>query len=69
RLGEVIGVLREESESPPRGPGDADIARLVGDAAASGLPVGLSVEGDASGLPSAVGRAAHRVVQEALTNA
>lgn len=69
RLGEVIGVLREESESPPRGPGDADIARLVGDAAASGLPVGLSVDGDASGLPSAVGRAAHRVVQEALTNA
>ncbi|MFJ3937105.1 sensor histidine kinase [Streptomyces parvus] len=69
RLGEVIGVLREESETPPRGPGDADIARLVGDAAASGLPVGLSVDGDASGLPPAVGRAAHRVVQEALTNA
>ncbi|MFI0873790.1 sensor histidine kinase [Streptomyces parvus] len=69
RLGEVIGVLREESESPTRGPGDADIAGLVRDAAASGLPVGLSVDGDASGLPSAVGRAAHRVVQEALTNA
>ncbi|MEU3057448.1 sensor histidine kinase [Streptomyces griseus] len=69
RLGEVIGVLREESESPPRGPGDSDIARLVGDAAASGLPVELSVHGDASGLPPAVGRAAHRVVQEALTNA
>lgn len=69
RLGEVIGVLREESESPPQGPGDFDIARLVGDAAASGLPVELSVHGDASGLPPAVGRAAHRVVQEALTNA
>lgn len=69
RLGEVIGVLREESESPPRGPGDSDIARLVGDAAASGLPVGLAVDGDASGLPPTVGRAAHRVVQEALTNA
>ncbi|MFF3034005.1 sensor histidine kinase [Streptomyces rubiginosohelvolus] len=69
RLGEVVGVLREESESPPRGPGDSDIARLVGDAAASGLPVGLSVDGDASGLPPTVGRAAHRVVQESLTNA
>ncbi|MBV7248209.1 histidine kinase [Streptomyces sp. MW-W600-10] len=69
RLGEVIGVLREESESPPRGPGDSDIARLVGDAAASGLPVELSVHGDASRLPPTVGRAAHRVVQEALTNA
>ncbi|MET8840100.1 histidine kinase [Streptomyces rubiginosohelvolus] len=69
RLGEVVGVLREESESPPRGPGDSDIARLVGDAAASGLPVGLAVDGDASGLPPTVGRAAHRVVQEGLTNA
>ncbi|MGW9246049.1 sensor histidine kinase [Streptomyces badius] len=69
RLGEVIGVLREESESPSQGPGDSDIARLVGDAAASGLPVELSVDGDASGLPPTVGRAAHRVVQEALTNA
>ncbi|WP_179894603.1 sensor histidine kinase [Streptomyces sp. f150] len=69
RLGEVVGVLREESESPPRAPGDSDIARLVADAAASGLPVGLSVDGDASGLPPTVGRAAHRVVQESLTNA
>ncbi|MBK3554807.1 histidine kinase, partial [Streptomyces sp. MBT61] len=69
RLGEVVGVLREESESPPRAPGDSDIARLVADAAASGLPVGLSVDGDASVLPPAVGRAAHRVVQESLTNA
>ncbi|MFD4590961.1 sensor histidine kinase [Streptomyces rubiginosohelvolus] len=69
RLGEVVGVLREESESPPRAPGDSDIARLVADAAASGLPVGLSVDGDASELPPTVGRAAHRVVQESLTNA
>ncbi|MFK0131582.1 sensor histidine kinase [Streptomyces rubiginosohelvolus] len=69
RLGEVVGVLREESESPPRAPGDSDIARLVADAAASGLPVGLSVDGEASVLPPAVGRAAHRVVQESLTNA
>ncbi|MEU6835338.1 sensor histidine kinase [Streptomyces rubiginosohelvolus] len=69
RLGEVIGVLREESESPPRAPGDSDIARLVAEAAASGLPVELAVDGDASGLPPTVGRAAHRVVQEALTNA
>lgn len=69
RLGEVVGVLREESESPPRAPGDSDIARLVADAAASGLPVGLSVDGDASVLPPTVGRAAHRVVQESLTNA
>ncbi|MFH9133027.1 sensor histidine kinase [Streptomyces sp. NPDC017524] len=70
RLGEVIGVLREESEGPPDGPRDSDIARLVGDAAASGLDVELTVAGEASaGLPPAVERAAHRVVQEGLTNA
>ncbi|WP_419184233.1 sensor histidine kinase [Streptomyces cyaneofuscatus] len=69
RLGEVIGVLREESEGPPQGPGDSDIARLVGDAAVSGLAVGLSVDGEAARLPPAVERAAHRVVQEGLTNA
>ncbi|MFD7745473.1 sensor histidine kinase [Streptomyces sp. NPDC059698] len=70
RLGEVVGVLREESEGPPRGPGDPDIARLVGDAAASGLSVGLSVDGEpGEALPPAVGRAAYRVVQEGLTNA
>ncbi|MFD4027490.1 sensor histidine kinase [Streptomyces sp. NPDC058576] len=69
RLGEVIGVLREENDGPPQGPEDFDVARLVGDAAASGLPVALSVDGEAAGLPPAVGRAAHRVVREGLTNA
>ncbi|MFE9700955.1 sensor histidine kinase [Streptomyces sp. NPDC006270] len=69
RLGEVIGVLREESEGAPQGPGDSDIARLVGEAAASGLAVELTVEGEAARLPAAVERAAHRVVQEGLTNA
>ncbi|MEU2072421.1 sensor histidine kinase [Streptomyces anulatus] len=69
RLGEVIGVLREESEDPPQGPGGFDIPRLVGDAAASGLAVDLTVTGEAAGLPPAVERAAHRVVQEGLTNA
>lgn len=69
RLGEVIGVLREESEDPPQGPGGSDIPRLVGDAAASGLAVELTVTGEAAGLPPAVERAAHRVVQEGLTNA
>lgn len=69
RLGEVIGVLREESEGPPQGPRDSDIPRLVGDAAASGLAVELTVDGQGAGLPPAVERAAHRVVQEGLTNA
>ncbi|MFF3952769.1 histidine kinase [Streptomyces sp. NPDC001890] len=72
RLGEVIGLLREEAgeESPqqPR-PSGSGIPGLVEEAAAAGLAVGLRVEGEAGAMPPAAGRAAHRVVQEALTNA
>ncbi|WP_063737227.1 sensor histidine kinase [Streptomyces sp. RTd22] len=62
RLGEVIGVLREE-ESP------GGIARLVDEAADAGLAVELRAEGADTGLPPLVERVAYRVVQEALTNA
>ncbi|MFI6081186.1 sensor histidine kinase [Streptomyces sp. NPDC051217] len=67
RLGEVIGVLREETEGDPevRGTG---IARLAEEAAASGLAVELCVDGEPAEVPAMVGRAAFRVVQEALTN-
>ncbi|MES9555651.1 MULTISPECIES: histidine kinase [unclassified Streptomyces] len=72
RLGEVIGLLREEAaeadDAPPRPPGTG-IPRLVEEAAAAGLAVGLRVEGDADALPPSAARAAHRVVQESLTNA
>ncbi|CAL9527085.1 sensor histidine kinase [Streptomyces sp. enrichment culture] len=75
RLGEVVGLLREEGAAPEPPPGgdtrDAGLAGLVASASASGLAVELGVEGapPGEGLPPAVGRAAHRVVQEALTNA
>ncbi|WP_405977109.1 histidine kinase [Streptomyces sp. NBC_00158] len=78
RLGEVIGVLREPSEpAPGSGPaaGLAEVEGLVDRAAAAGLDVELAVEGVPAGTgpagtatPTAVGRAVHRVVQEALTN-
>lgn len=71
RLGEVIGILREESEEAPDAPADFSLAGLVGGAAASGLDATLSVEGDGGDgpeVPATVERAAHRVVQEALTN-
>jgi signal transduction histidine kinase len=66
RLGEVIGVLREDTDGTPAQP--TGIAGLVEAASASGLAVTLHVEGEAAGLPPAVERAARRVVQEALTN-
>ncbi|MFJ2377480.1 sensor histidine kinase [Streptomyces sp. NPDC087769] len=75
RLGEVIGLLREEADeeeprpSQPSQPSGTGIARLVEEAAAAGLPVVLRVEGEAGAISPAAARAAHRVVQEALTNA
>ncbi len=67
-LGEVIGVLREETEEAPMGQHGSGLAGLISEAAAAGLPVRLRVDGEADDLPPAVERAAHRVVQEALTN-
>ncbi|WSD73390.1 histidine kinase [Streptomyces sp. NBC_01591] len=69
RLGEVIGLLREEAGDEPPQPSGTGIPRLVEEAAAAGLAVGLRVEGDAAAMPPSAARAAHRVVQEALTNA
>ncbi|MER7725688.1 histidine kinase [Streptomyces sp. NPDC096323] len=69
RLGEVIGLLREEADDAPPGPPGTGIPRLVAEAAAAGLPVALHVEGDAGAMPPPAARAAHRVVQESLTNA
>ncbi|WP_307853490.1 histidine kinase [Kitasatospora sp. RG8] len=70
RLAEVIGILRDDADgSSARGPADAGVAQLVEEAAAAGLDVGLTVTGEADGLPRAAEHAAFRVVQEALTNA
>jgi signal transduction histidine kinase len=68
RLGEVIGVLREDTDDAPMRPSGSSITHLVGEASAAGLAVDLRVDGDGAGLPPVVERAAHRVVQEALTN-
>ncbi|WP_171171950.1 sensor histidine kinase [Streptomyces sp. I05A-00742] len=68
RLGEVIGILREDADWAPTGPADHGVGRLVENAAASGLAVALHVEGQGHEVPGPVERAAHRVVQEALTN-
>ncbi|GAA2812353.1 sensor histidine kinase [Kitasatospora aburaviensis] len=70
RLGEVIGVLRDEADEwTAPGPADAGITHLVQEAAAAGLDVQLTVTGEADGMPRAAEHAAYRVVQEGLTNA
>ncbi|WCO68816.1 histidine kinase [Iamia majanohamensis] len=73
-LREVVGLLRED-ESAGRGrpqPGVADIAALVEEARAAGAPVALDdglAPNDREQVPAGLGRTAHRVVQEGLTNA
>ncbi|MBO8195299.1 sensor histidine kinase [Streptomyces oryzae] len=73
RLGEVIGVLRETAEGAPTRPQGISVRRLVEEASAAGLPVTARIEGepddDGHGPAPHTARAAHRVVQEALTNA
>jgi anti-sigma regulatory factor (Ser/Thr protein kinase) len=68
RLGEVIGVLREQTDSVPMDVDSPDLAALTAAAWASGLVVKLRIEGEASDLPPMAERALHRVAQEALTN-
>jgi signal transduction histidine kinase len=69
-LGEDTGATTDQPD-PTRAPSprlrDADL--LVGELAAAGLAVDLSVEGDAGQLPAGVDLAAYRILQEALTNA
>lgn len=74
-LREVLGVLREqpsgaaEADGPQRPqPGFHDIPALVVEVVDSGMRVDLS-DTTSGEVPVALGRAAYRVVQEALTNA
>ena len=55
---------------PPRKPAPSieDIEELISGVEASGLRVTLEREGEPGALPAAVGQAAYRIVQEALTN-
>ncbi|RZT17584.1 signal transduction histidine kinase [Kribbella sp. VKM Ac-2569] len=66
RLGEIVGVLRDQDA--PTVPHDETVRALVDRAAASGLAVRLTEDVDGVLAPM-VDRAVHRVVQESLTNA
>ncbi|WP_410630168.1 sensor histidine kinase [Amycolatopsis sp. cmx-4-83] len=62
----TLEALRDDEKNPPRGLDD--VPELVRQARTAGLDARLTVEGDGTGVPAAVGRTAYRIVQEALTN-
>jgi signal transduction histidine kinase len=70
-LRQMVGVLRgsEVDEDAPLGPqpGLDDVPRLLAEARAAGMTVEL--RGDLPAVDPVLGRAAYRIVQEALTNA
>jgi signal transduction histidine kinase len=67
----LLGVLRKEtaaSELAPL-PGIEELAELLDQARAAGLPVDFEVTGAPRSLPGGAALAAYRIVQESLTNA
>ncbi|MCY1650552.1 histidine kinase [Streptomyces sp. NPDC052071] len=64
--GRTDGAEAGEELSPQ--PGLDQLGTLVGRVRDAGLPVGLTVTGRPRAVPSGIGLAAYRVVQEALTN-
>lgn len=61
----TLEVLRGDEET---GSGLDRLDRLVEGARQAGLPIEFDVVGDPRELPAPVGRAAYRIIQEALTN-
>lgn len=62
----TLEVLRGEDDAP--GSGLDRLDDLIAGARDAGLPVTMSVSGRRCTLPTAVDRAAYRIIQEALTN-
>jgi signal transduction histidine kinase len=68
RLHDIVAVLGSADAAADLQPADETIDDLVGRAAAAGLPVSLA-RGPLPEWPPMTAQAAHRVVQESLTNA
>ena len=66
----MLGVLREvPADVVLASTGRAGFEELAVQVTKAGLPVRLDVAGDVEALPPGLERSAHRIIQEALTNA
>jgi signal transduction histidine kinase len=66
----TLSLLREQDDAAPRAPAfDLDaLPRLLDHARSAGLHAEVDVQVNGAAVPSAIGGAAFRIVQEALTN-
>jgi len=64
----ILGVLRDGDDDRAPYPGLEQIGELAAKARAAGLDVTLEATAPAAPLPSAVGSAAYRILQESITN-
>ena len=66
----TLGLLRDENAAAPVHPTRvlAEVPDLAGPLRATGVRVDVELDGPEERVPSAVGAAAYRIVQEALTN-
>ncbi|MFG2044643.1 sensor histidine kinase [Dactylosporangium sp. NPDC048998] len=64
----ILGVLRDDSDGRLPHPGLEQIDELTAKARDAGLDVTLEAASPATPLPSAVGSAAYRILQESITN-
>ncbi len=64
----ILGVLRDDNDGRAPRPGLEQIDELTAKASDAGLDVTLEASSPATPLPSAVGSAAYRILQESITN-
>jgi signal transduction histidine kinase len=68
---QILTVLRADDDGDAAvrpAPGLDDLAALVSQVTEAGIAVDVRVEGEARPIPTSIGLAAYRIIQEALTN-
>jgi signal transduction histidine kinase len=64
----ILGVLRDDNDEREPQPGLGQIDELTSKAREAGLDINLEATSPATPLPSSVGNAAYRILQESITN-